>query len=355
MVSSIVREIDLRKDYFSEQDPTTSTGSKPIISSVYFGGGTPSLLNRSELERIFEALDQQFDLQGDMECTLEANPDDLDKETLSYLAASPINRLSIGIQSFNEAELRFMNRAHSALEAEQCILWAKEVGLEEISIDLIYGTPQLNKEAWLAQLEKFRSLELPHLSAYCLTVEENTALAHQIKTGKVAPLKDAAASEQFTLLSDWAKENNFHHYEISNLSKVGHEAVHNSSYWKGVPYLGLGPSAHSFDGDCRQWNIAHNMKYIKSIAEGVVPAKKEMLTKSQHFNEFVMTSLRTTWGLSLKEVNTRFGLKYLEHLLHESQVDVQAGHINLDKTMMCLTDLGRLYADRISSDLFIVE
>lgn len=340
----------MRACYLDQKD-----GKRPMIDSVYFGGGTPSLLDEGELSTIFESLQKHFVFSESIECTLEANPDDLKASKLEELAASPVNRLSIGIQSFDDVDLQYMNRAHNAQEALDCINLARAAGFSAISIDLIYGTPGLSADRWKQQLEQFKEMDLPHLSSYCLTVEENTALHHQIKTGKSAPVDEKASEEHFTILMNWAKENGFEHYEISNLCKPGNRAVHNSSYWTGKPYLGIGPSAHSFDGESREWNIAHNPKYIHAIKNDELPAKKEMLTKSQHFNEVVMTSLRTIWGIDLKAVETRFGPKFYEHLLLEARPAITSDLIRLDRNMMCLTDAGRLVADRISSDLFIVE
>jgi len=350
MTEAIVREIELRAKYLNEND-----GKRPVIDSIYFGGGTPSLLNDVELQLIFSELQKQFQFSPTIECTLEANPDDLTHEKLQELANSPVNRLSIGIQSFDDADLKYMNRAHNAQEALQCISWAKEAGFDAISIDLIYGTPGLSNDRWKSQLERFKEMDLPHLSSYCLTVEENTALHHQIKTGKSAPVDDVAAEEHFKILMQWAKENGYEHYEISNLCKPGHRAVHNSSYWKSKSYLGVGPSAHSFNGESREWNVANNAKYIKAIQQDELPSKKEMLTKSQHFNEVVMTSLRTIWGIDLKVIETRFGPTFYAHLLLEARHAIASDLVRLDRNMMCLTDAGRLVADRISSDLFIVE
>jgi len=267
MVDAIVQEIALQKGYLEDKK----------LQSIYFGGGTPSLLSERELAAIFEAIHKIYSVSEDAEITLEANPDDLSAQQLQVLRKSPVNRLSIGVQSFHEADLLFMNRAHNSKEALDCIKAAQDAGFPNLTIDLIYGIPGLTNDLWEKNLEIFQSLDIPHLSSYCLTVEEGTALHHFVEKGKAPPVDEQKAAQQFELLMDFAEKQNYLHYEISNFAKAGHIAQHNTAYWKGTPYLGLGPSAHSYDGKSRQWNIANNAKYMKAIEEGLLAFEKEEL------------------------------------------------------------------------------
>ncbi|MEM1220964.1 MAG: radical SAM family heme chaperone HemW, partial [Bacteroidota bacterium] len=257
MVEALLREIDLRHDYLSDRQ----------LRSIYLGGGTPSLLTGSELEQLFERIDQYFTIAPDAEITLEANPDDLSREYLSALAKSPVNRLSIGVQSFFAEDLAFMNRAHTAEEADRCIRLAQDAGFSNMSIDLIYGSPTTPLEHWIQNLEKSIALGVPHLSTYALTVEPKTALEHFVAKGKVPAPKDEHMEEQFMAMLDRLEAAGYEHYEISNWAKPGHYAVHNTSYWQGIPYLGIGPSAHSYDGQSRQWTIANNARYMAGLTD----------------------------------------------------------------------------------------
>jgi len=288
VVEAICREIELRKEYLPKEK----------LASIYFGGGTPSVLSAKELDQIFEHLDQYHQWDLDTEITLEANPDDLTPSKLSELAASPVNRLSIGIQSFDEADLRYMNRAHNATEAHRCIVDAQDVGLSNISADLIYGSPTTSDQTWRENIGKMLELDIAHISAYALTVEEGTALHHQVANGKSQPVDDVKAARQFQILIDQLRDGGYDHYEISNFAKPEHYAVHNSNYWLGKPYLGLGPAAHSFDGHrTRSWNIAHNPKYVTAISDDTLPIQHETLSDIDAYNEFVLIRLRTIWGM----------------------------------------------------------
>jgi len=289
MVKAIIREIELQKEYLEDKK----------LDSIYFGGGTPSLLNEGELNAIFDAIHEVYTVADNAEITLEANPDDLNKEQLSVLRKSSVNRLSIGVQSFHEADLLFMNRAHNAKEALHCIKAAQDAGFPNLTIDLIYGVPGLTNDLWKQNLEIFHSLDIPHLSSYCLTVEEGTALYHFVAKGKAPPVDEQKAAQQFELLMDFAEQQNYLHYEISNFAKPGYIAQHNTAYWKGISYLGLGPSAHSYNGKSRQWNVANNAKYMNAIGKGKLAFEKEELDITNQYNEYLLTRLRTQWDVWL--------------------------------------------------------
>ncbi len=342
-LSSLIREIELQKNYLGEDAK---------VETVYFGGGTPSLLSAKELDKIFKTLYDNFSIAKNAEITLEANPDDLSKLKLQELKSSPVNRLSIGIQSFFEADLNLMNRAHTAQLAENCIKESQQAGFENITADLIYGTPGLSDENWRKNLAKVFSYDIPHLSSYSLTVEEKTPLESHIKKGKVKPVDEEQSAEQFLILMDEAAKNGYEHYEISNFCKPGFHSRHNSNYWKGIKYLGLGPSAHSFDGNARQWNVSNNFRYIQSIAENKIPSEKETLTLEQKFNEYMMTGLRTSTGISLEKVKTEFGENHLNTLLTEAKIYLNSDKIIQKENHLILTNQGKLIADRISSDFF---
>ncbi len=342
-ISSLIHEIELQKNYL---------GKNTLIETIYFGGGTPSLLSTDELDKIFKSLYANFSITKNAEITLEANPDDLSKTKLQELKLSPINRLSIGIQSFFEEDLKLMNRAHTAQNAENCIKESQQAGFENLTVDLIYGTPGLSNTNWKKNLAKVFDFGVPHLSSYSLTVEEKTPLESHIKKGKVKPVDEEQSAEQFLILVEETTKNGYEQYEISNFCKPGFHSRHNSNYWKGVKYLGLGPSAHSFDGNSRQWNVSNNFRYIKSIAENKIPSEKEILTTEQNFNEYMMTGLRTSTGISLEKVSTEFGEDYLSKLLTEAKNYLDCSKIILKRNHLILTNSGKLIADRISSDFF---
>jgi oxygen-independent coproporphyrinogen-3 oxidase len=345
LVKALIREMELRSDYLSER----------VLSSVYFGGGTPSLLDEKELAAIFKAIEQHFQLVPGAEITLEANPDDLSIEKLKSLRDSPVNRLSIGIQSFAEIDLRSMNRAHQAHEARACIENAVKMGFDDFSIDLIYGSPTTTDAQWLENLRIAFDYPLPHLSAYCLTVEPRTALAHQVKTGQALPVDENQATRQFNTLMEEAEKAGFEHYEISNFAQPGRYARHNTNYWRGKPYLGLGPSAHSFDGHSRQWNLANNARYVQLLentqaeklpASGLYEIEK--LSLAQRYNEQVMTSLRTQWGLDWKLIEPQFQA----HFLQSAQEFLASKHLIQEGQTYRLSREGRFLADHIASELF---
>lgn len=342
LVDAICREIKIKHDLCKQE----------TIESIYFGGGTPSMLNNAELNRIFDALHQHFTITKDAEITLEANPDDLDKEVIHNLKNTGINRLSIGIQSFFNEDLTWMGRAHTADQAVSCIIEAQDAGYYNITIDLIYGSPTTSHSMWEENLQKTISLEIPHISSYCLTVEDRTALAHHIKTGKTQAPDTDLASDQFGMLMHVLEDSGYDHYEISNFAKKGFIAVHNTNYWKGIPYLGFGPSAHSYINEKRSWNIAHNQKYIDSIEKGVIPETFEMLTPDMKFNEYIMTGLRTKWGVKKAKV-AEMGSNYSTHLIQNIQSNLKQALIIETEQDVKLTREGKYFADRIAMELFI--
>ncbi len=343
LLKSMLTEHELRKDYL---------GHEPV-ETIYFGGGTPSVLNQAELLSLLNQVYALHKVSETPEITLECNPDDLNGAYLKELKAAGINRLSIGLQSFNEEELKWMNRNHTAVQAEDCVKKAQDAGFSNISIDLIYGSKFQTNQLWLDNLNKAFDLNVQHLSAYNLTVEMKTTLGHLVKKGEEAETDDQLSATQFNTLMQAAKRNGFIHYEISNFCKEGFYSRHNSSYWKGAKYLGLGPSAHSFNGTSRQWNISNNNLYIKKINEGIVPAETEELTTEQAYNEYILTSLRTMWGTAPHYIQGTFGDKYLDHFTKKIEPYVHSGHALLQGNYFVLSDKGKLLADRIASDLFI--
>jgi oxygen-independent coproporphyrinogen III oxidase len=344
IVSAICKEIMIQKNYLKEKS----------LTSIYFGGGTPSLLTDDELGQIFNALHEVYTWTDQTEITLEANPDDIHLEKLMSFKKWGINRLSIGIQSFFNEDLQWMNRAHNAQEAQTCIKMAQDVGFDNITIDLIYGSPTTTFDMWQENIKTALSLDIPHISSYCLTVEEGTALHHHVKKGKKSSPDTDMASRQFTTLIEKLTAAGYQHYEISNFAKPGKYAIHNTNYWKGAQYLGIGPSAHSFDGGSRSWNIAHNQKYIQSLNEGIIPSETEVLSTATRYNEYIMTGLRTMWGVNLEEIN-RFGAAFGSYFLDGIQSEIQAGFVTQEGNKYTLTQVGKHFADGIASNLFWVE
>lgn len=343
MVNAIIKEIEQRAS-----EITTP------LTSIYFGGGTPSILEKHQLEAIFSAIGNHFQLSHEVEITLEANPDDLSLEHLQFLKTLGINRLSIGIQSFREADLRFMNRAHSSLEALDCVGLATRVGFERISIDLIYGTPGLSNSDWENQLRTAIDLPVNHLSCYALTVEPNTPLAKQIRLGKLPTTDDEQTAQQFTILQELAPQLGFNHYEISNLSRGNSIAIHNSGYWSGKPYIGIGPSAHSFNGNTRRMNVPNNVKYIEGLKSGDCPNEIELIDKNTRYNELILTGLRTSKGILLSELNA-LGNSYLNYFNQQITENKYDAYLNKDAQKASLKPEYWLRADGIASDLFCLE
>jgi oxygen-independent coproporphyrinogen-3 oxidase len=343
MLAAIYTELDLQQDYLKGAS----------LETIYFGGGTPSVLTPSDLNNLFNKISTLFKWENNAEITLEANPDDLNDDYLKALRQqTPINRLSIGIQSFSEEDLRWMNRAHNAIEARSCIEYAQDAGFDNMTVDLIYGAPTTSDAQWLKNLQTVLDYDIPHVSCYALTVEDGTALHTLVEKKKTPSVSDEHQARQFEILMDEMHRHNFLHYEISNFALPNHFARHNSNYWLGVPYLGIGPSAHSYDGVNRQWNIAHNPNYIKSLKEGRVPATLEELTASQRYNEYVMTSLRTIWGCAPAVIGSRFGKNYLIHFNQKILQFIQNETVMTDGKKYYLTDKGKLLADRITMELF---
>lgn len=340
----LCKELELRKDEMPGKE----------VRTIYFGGGTPSLLNAGELKQIFDTIYSNFQVSDDAEITLEANPDDLSREKLELLKASKINRLSIGVQSFFEEDLKLMNRAHNASEALGSIQMAREY-FDNMSIDLIYGIPDMSKERWKRNIEIALELGLPHFSCYALTVEPNTALKNFIDKGIIKPVDDELAKAHFEILIQTLKEAGFVHYEFSNFGKPGYFSQNNTAYWMGKPYLGIGPSAHSYDGETRKWNINNNTLYIKSLQKGSIPAEEEKLSVKDKYNEYVMTRLRTMWGVSLDEVELQFGEQYRNYLLEQAQQHLEDGLLNNEKGRFHVSEKGKFLSDGIAADLFFVE
>jgi oxygen-independent coproporphyrinogen-3 oxidase len=343
-VDALLTEIELRKSVFDQQ----------TINSIYFGGGTPSLLSEEDLTRIFETLFTSFRVSPLAEITLEANPDDLSPDKIKVLKNTPINRLSIGIQSFRDEDLRFMKRAHNAKEALSSIKSCKQAGFTNLTIDLIYGTPGMDTSAWLENLNIAFDLEIPHISSYALTVEPNTELHHQILHQKVSNVDENQSAAQFELLTSQMKRNGYEQYEISNFCKPGAYSKHNSSYWKKDMYLGLGPSAHSFYDNKRLWNVSNNTKYVKSLAQNLLPLQEEVLSLEDRYNEYVMTSLRTKWGCSIAEIETNFSSELAAYFRNEIELYVSTQNVLVKNEVYYLSEKGKLLADKIASDLFKV-
>jgi len=345
MLDAMEKEISLQARYVSSA----------AIESIYFGGGTPSLLEADDISRLIDAIAHHFDIQTDAEITIEANPDDLDDLMVMALKGTPINRFSIGIQSFFEEDLRWMNRAHNAVEAQDAIRRVQDNGYHNITADLIYGYPLLTDRKWHQNIDRLLDFGIPHVSAYGMTVEPQTALAAFIRKGKQSPMDEGQSATQFEYLMEKLTAAGYEQYEISNFAKPGHYAHHNSSYWKGIPYLGIGPSAHSFDGNTRQWNVRNNAKYIQAIQTGTVPYEREELTERDRLNEYIMTSLRTIWGLDLEYVEQHFNATYSESLYSELQPFISRGEVSLVDQVVTLTNRGKLLADRIASELFLSD
>ena len=342
MVNAICREIKLRKTYLNSE----------IIETIYFGGGTPSLLNSSQLNRLLNVIKEEFEIAADAEITLEANPDDLQKETLQMLKEEGVNRLSIGIQSFREADLVLMNRAHNSKQAMQSVKDAKDAGFTNITIDLIYGLPNLSTDDWKKNLEIAMNLNVDHLSCYSLTVEPKTALAKMISQHKVSDIDDAQSALHFEMLMDTAVKNNYEHYEISNFARNKNYSKHNTSYWQRKKYLGVGPSAHSFDGESRQWNIYNNAVYIRSLAKDEIPFEREELSKRDKFNEYILTSLRTQWGINIELIRSEFGEEVAEKLIVKLNEQLKEAMMTVENKNYILTRKGKFFADKISLALF---
>ncbi len=324
------------------------------IKSIYFGGGTPSILDNTDIKKLLNQIGKYYSIADNAEITLECNPDDLDEQKLTSLKTIGINRLSIGIQSFHDTDLKFMNRSHNSLEAENCIHLAKMAGFKNITIDLIYGLPKQTLSKWEDNLSKMFALNIQHFSAYVLTVEKKTALNHLVENKKVILPNDKKIVEQFNFLQKKAKENDFINYEISNFGKKGFFSDHNSSYWKNQYYLGIGPSAHSFNRKSRRWNVSSNKKYIDGITNKKKYFETEILSLEQQYNEYVLTSLRTVWGVDSAIIQNKFGAGFYTHFLKEIEKWIRKEYILSEENIITLTTKGKAFADAIASDLFII-
>ena len=345
MIEALKKEISLRKNELESSN----------LKSLYFGGGTPSILKVDELQSIIDEVLKHFSFDPNIEITLEANPDDLDKNFLQNLVKTPVNRLSIGTQSFFDEDLKLMNRAHNSGEAESSIKRAQDFGLTNISIDLIYGSPTSNLEIWKKNLDKTIELQVPHISSYALTVEPKTALNTWISQGKIAAPKEAEQHEEFFYMTDFLKDNGFDHYEISNFGKPGFHSQHNSAYWKSQEYLGIGPSAHSYNGrNERSWNIANNQLYINSLNQSKLAKETEILTEKEQFNEMLMIGLRTIWGVDLTSLKEKFTTELLEKFQSQIKNKLEDGILQIENNHLKIPEKHWFLADGIAADLFLI-
>ncbi|MDG1330473.1 MAG: radical SAM family heme chaperone HemW [Flavobacteriaceae bacterium] len=368
LLAAICSEIELRKSEISVP-----------VKTIYFGGGTPSLLNKEEIDLLIGEVYKNFEVEENIEVTLEANPDDLTKGNLYQLSKTKVNRLSIGVQSFFEEDLTLMNRAHNALEAKQCLTMATQY-FNNISVDLIYGIPGLDDNRWEESLDTIIAFGIPHVSCYALTVEPKTVLKKLIKNGEIAPVSEINSHRQYLILLDKMKKEGYVNYEFSNFGKQGYFSENNTAYWQGKSYLGLGPSAHSFDGNIRSWNISNNIQYINQIQIGKLPIKRETLSKTDRYNEYLMTGLRTMSGVSLNKVKNNFGIKYLDYLLEQTKIPINDGLLEIvlakvvkpsinsrisssskkeefftNDSVLIISEKGKFLSDGIASNLFMVE
>jgi len=346
VLTAMHRELEMQREYLQ--------GSP--VETIYIGGGTPSLLTADEINKLFDTITKYYPVTKLKEFTLEANPDDLSPQYLKALRSTPIDRFSIGVQSFRDEDLRYMHRAHNAQEADYAIKAAQDAGFTNLSIDLIYGTPGLTDSDWKQNLTKVKELQVPHFSSYALTVEEGTALHNSIAKKKTTPVDAEQAASQFEILMEQTAAMGYDHYEISNLALPGHHAIHNTNYWRGEHYLGIGPSAHSFNGTARRWNIANNALYTKNIlAENKALYEEEQLTPIQHLNEYIMTSLRTMWGCDLDRIAQEWDSNVAKEVLEDSYLFQEKKWLVQDGNKLILTNAGKLFADRIAGELFVSE
>jgi oxygen-independent coproporphyrinogen III oxidase len=365
MVLALAKELQMRKNELldcarSDKDDPEYSG----VETIYFGGGTPSVLTTAEIQFLIDEVYENYTVAENPEITLEANPDDLSKERIVELSKSPINRLSIGIQSFFEDDLQLMNRAHNSAEAKKCLAEATKY-FDNISLDLIYGIPdssqngeqaqQMSNEKWKQNIETALSFGIPHISSYALTVEPKTALNKLIQTGKIAKPKDEVAEEHFHILVETLEANGFIHYELSNFGKENYFSKNNSAYWLGKKYIGIGPSAHSYDGISRSWNVSNNSIYLKSLEENKLPNEIEILSKTDRYNEYIMTGLRTIWGVSLERISDEFGNSYLDYLQKQAQKFIDDDLLFIANNILRPTPKGKFLTDGIASDLFMLN
>lgn len=344
MILALQKELELRKNEFE----STS------VETIYFGGGTPSVLNTAEIEAIIATVYANYLVVENPEITLEANPDDLSKAKILELAKSPVNRLSIGIQSFFDEDLKLMNRAHNSKEADASLRLAKQY-FDNISIDLIYGMPDMTTARWEENIDKALAFNIPHISSYALTVEPKTALVSFIKKGLIKPVDDEVAQEHFNMLLEKMEANGFVNYETSNFGKPKYFSKNNTAYWLGKKYIGIGPSAHSYDGIRRAWNINNNVKYIKAISNSELPMEEEILSKTDRYNEYIMTGLRTIWGVSLERIENEFGKNYHQYLLQQAENYIQEHLLFIQNNTLITSKKGKFLADGIAANLFMIN
>jgi oxygen-independent coproporphyrinogen-3 oxidase len=352
MVLALVKEMELRKNEFQNE----------TIETIYFGGGTPSVLTIDDIRFLIDKVYENYKVIENPEITLEANPDDL-SDWLSFrgtrnlfeeVRTIGVNRLSIGVQSFFEDDLQLMNRAHNSAEAKKCLEFATQ-HFDNISIDLIYGMPNMSNEKWLQNIETALSFNIPHISSYALTVEPKTALHKMIKSGAIPNLDDDVAQQHFHILIDKLQENGFVHYELSNFGKPNYFSKNNTAYWLGKKYIGIGPSAHSYNGESRSWNISNNSLYLKAIAENKLPSETETLSETDQYNEYIMTGLRTIWGVSLERIEIEFGTKYLNYLRQQAEKYISDNLLEIENNVLKTTKKGKFLSDGIASDLFLLN
>ena len=341
LVNALINEIKLRKNELKDE----------VIETIYFGGGTPSLLELDEITSLLESIKIDYLLSDNIELTIEVNPDDISEEKLISWKSLGVNRLSVGVQSFFDRDLKLMNRAHNSRQSEESIKLVAKY-FDNFTIDLIYGIPEMNSQEWISNLEKAIAFGVPHISCYALTVEPKTALEKQIASGKISPVNDDVYLEHFNIMTSFLKSNGFIHYEFSNFSKEGYYSKNNSAYWKGEKYLGIGPSAHSFNGINRSWNISNNNIYIKKIANNILPSEAENLSLKDRYNEYVMTGLRTIWGISLNEIESQFGLEIKNYFL-DTIVNLNLREkLNFEEDRITILSEYKFLTDGIASDLF---
>jgi oxygen-independent coproporphyrinogen III oxidase len=345
LVSAIASELDLQKNYLEGDS----------INSIYFGGGTPSLLTHKELGFIFDSISNNFNIDVNAEITVEANPDDLSIKKLQELKSLGVNRLSIGIQSFNDDILKFLNRAHTSHGAVNCVSDARTAGFENISIDLIYAIPGQDDDAWKKMIHQAIALNPNHISSYALTIEDRTTFGNWLAKGKMKFIEDDIAACQLEILMDELMKEGFEQYEVSNFGKAGFYSRHNSNYWKEEKYLGVGPSAHSYNKHSRQFNVSNNYIYLKNLNKKIIPCEVESLTREDKINEYLLTTLRTSWGCDLEKLKSNFQYDVLhEHALYiESLFERNLGIV--EGSLLKLTNAGKLLADKIASDLFLLR
>lgn len=344
MIACMLSELEIRAEHEGDTE----------VQTIYFGGGTPSILEEKELAGFMAQIHRLFVVRKDAEVTLEANPDDLSAKKLHALKQSGVNRLSIGVQSFFNEHLSWMNRSHNARQAIECIENAHVAGFSSINADLIYAIPGMTMAHWEENIQRFIDLQIGHWSCYNLTIEEKTVLHNWVRKGKTKPVPDREAAQQYLLLMEMARGAGMEHYEISNFCKPGQYSRHNANYWRGVPYLGIGPSAHSYDGMKRSWNLANNALYMKAIQAGNPVREEEILTLADRFNEFVLTGMRTKWGCSTGQLQA-FGETYLDHFQEEVKTSLDKGWVIHENDLYKISASGKLFADRIASDLFYTE